>query len=90
MKGFEKKGVSTVYVKILQDTYNETRTSVKSAREKTEDFTVKIRVHRASALSPYLLSLVVDELTKTVRDEAPRYVMFADHVVLADDKINVF
>lgn len=54
-----------------------------------EDFTVKVGVHRESALSLYLFSLIMDELTESVQDKALRIMMFADDVVLADDNTNV-
>lgn len=48
--------------------YNEARTSVKSICREMKDFMVKVGVHWGSALSPYLFSLVMDELTKCVED----------------------
>lgn len=68
--------------------YDEARRSVKSVRGKMEDFTVKVSVYQGSALSQYLFSSVMDELTKNVHDEVPWCMLFADDVVLVDEKIN--
>lgn len=32
----------------------------------TDDFTIRVGVHQSSALSPYLISIVMDELPKVV------------------------
>lgn len=61
-----------VYLKLTQDMYDEAGMSAKSVCRETENFTVKVGVHRGLVLieSPYLFSLVMDELTKGVY-EAP-------------------
>lgn len=58
-----------VYVKIIGDIYNETKTSVKRVCNETEYFTMKAGVYQGQALSPYLFTFVMDELTKNVQDE---------------------
>lgn len=59
----------------------EAKTSVTSLFRKTEDFTVKIRVHQGSAFNSYLLSLIIDKLTISVRYDAPWCMVFARNVV---------
>lgn len=46
--------------------YEKARKRVKITCEKTEDFMMKVCDHQWSALSPYLFTLVMDELTKEV------------------------
>lgn len=47
---------------------------------------MKVGIYHGSALSPYLILMVMDELTKGVCDEVSRYTMFTDDVVLVDEK----
>jgi len=49
---------------VVENIYEGLIISVKSICEETEDFGVRVGVHQVSALSPYLLSVVMDELQK--------------------------
>lgn len=62
-----------MYVKIIQNVYNKVRTSIKSECRETKDFAVKggIRVHQRSTLSLYLFALFMDDLMKSIQNEAP-------------------
>ena len=48
-----EKGVSEMYVKIIQDMYNRVQTHVWCSVGETEKFLVKVGLHQGSALSPY-------------------------------------
>jgi len=43
-----------------------------------EDFNVGVVVHQGSALSHYLFSAVMDEVTKEIQGEVPWCMMFVD------------
>ena len=81
----KKKGVPRVYVKIIEEMYERASTRVRSVCGETEDFSVGVGVHQGSALSPYLFSLVMDEITKDIQGEVPWCMMFADDVVLVGE-----
>ena len=80
-----KKGVPRVYVKVIEEMYEGASTRVRSLCGETEDFSVRVGVHQGSALSPYLFSLILDEITKDIQGELPWCMMFADDVVLVGE-----
>ena len=51
----------------------------------TTDFSITIRLHQGSALSPFLFAIVMDEVTRTIQDEIPWCMLFADDIVLVDE-----
>jgi len=52
---------------------------------KKQDFRVRIGANQGSALSPYLFSVVMDEVTKKTQGEVPWCLMFADDIVLVGE-----
>jgi Reverse transcriptase (RNA-dependent DNA polymerase) len=48
-------------------------------------FSIKIGLHQGSALSPYIFTLVMDEITKDIQGDIPWCMLFANDVVLIDD-----
>lgn len=51
----------------------------------SSDFLITIGLHRGSSWSPYLFSLVMDELTKDIQHEVPWCISFDDDIVLIDE-----
>ena len=67
----EEKGVIPLYIRVIKDMYEGGRTSVRTPGGVTTDFFFSIGLHRGSALSSFLFTLVMDELTKEIQDELP-------------------
>lgn len=80
-----KKDVSRKYIDLIKDMYEGASTCVRTNVGKTEEFPITIGVHQGSALSPFLFAIVMDELTKSIQDDVPRCMMFADDIVLVDE-----
>jgi len=51
----------------------------------TDDFFIDIGLHQGSVLSPFLFTIIMDELTIWTQDEIPWCMSFADDIVLIDE-----
>jgi Reverse transcriptase (RNA-dependent DNA polymerase) len=50
-------------------------------------FPIKIGLHQGSTLSPYIFTLVMDEITNDIQEDILWCILFADDVKLIDDSI---
>ena len=80
-----EKGTPEIYVRLIKDMYERAATQVRTSEGMTDMFEVRVGLHQGSSLSPYLFNVVMDVITKDVREEAPWTMMFADDVVLCDE-----
>jgi hypothetical protein len=56
----------------------------------SDTFTIKVGLYQESVLSPYIFTLVMDEITKDIQGYIPWCMLFVDDVVLIDEsKIGV-
>ncbi|KAK3541095.1 hypothetical protein QTP86_013354 [Hemibagrus guttatus] len=55
-----KAGVAEMYVRVVQDMYEKSRTVVRCAVGQTEEFKVEVGLHQGSALSPFQFAIVMD------------------------------
>jgi hypothetical protein len=81
----QKHKVSTKYIILIKDMYDNVVTSVRTSDGDTNDFSINIGLHQGSTLSPYLFVLVMDEVTRDIQDGIPWCILFADDVVLVDE-----
>jgi len=65
--------------------YEGVRTKVRTVLGDTVDFPIDIGLHQRSALSPFLFTTVMDELTRDIQDEIPWCMLFEDDIVLIDE-----
>ena len=65
--------------------YTNIETSVKVEYTRSESFDVKVGVHQGSILSPLLFALVMDEVTKDIREGVVKEMLYADDIVLVGD-----
>ncbi|KAK3524681.1 hypothetical protein QTP86_000649, partial [Hemibagrus guttatus] len=55
-----KSGVAEKYVRVVQDMYERSRTVVRCVVGQTEEFKVEMGLHQGSALSPFLVAIVME------------------------------
>ena len=55
-----------MYIRVIKDMYEGGRTNVRMPGGVTNDFDVSMSLHQGSALSPFLFTLVIGELTKGI------------------------
>jgi hypothetical protein len=63
----QKYKVSTKYITLIKDMYDNIVTSVRTSDRDTNDFPINIGLHQGSALSLYLFALVMDEVTRDIQ-----------------------
>jgi Reverse transcriptase (RNA-dependent DNA polymerase) len=86
----KKKRVPTKYVTLIKDMYTNVVTCVRACDGESDAFPIKIGLHQGSIFSPYIFTLVMDEITKDIQGDSPWCMPFADDVVLIDEsKIGV-
>ena len=79
-----KRNIPKVYIRLVQDMYQDATTCVQSKRGIYEHFEVGIGLHQGSALSPFLFMMVVDTISRGVRSELPRELLYADDLAIID------
>ena len=52
------------YAKVLQDKYKDSEAQIRIPAGRNESFKVTVGVHQASALSPFIFTIVMDTLTQ--------------------------
>jgi hypothetical protein len=77
--------VSSKYITLIKDMYDNVVTSVRTSDEDTNDFPINIGLYQGSTLSPYLFALVMDEVTRDIQGSIPWCMLFTDDVVLVDE-----
>ena len=62
----EEKRVSPAYIRVIKDMYEGGRTHVRTPGGVSNDFAISMGLHQRSALSPFLFTLDLDELTRGI------------------------
>jgi Reverse transcriptase (RNA-dependent DNA polymerase) len=61
--------VPTKYVILIKDMYTNAVTCVRACDGESDTFSIKIGLHQGSALSPYIFTLVMDEITNDIQED---------------------
>jgi hypothetical protein len=67
----QKHKVSTKYITLIKDMYDNVVTSVRTSDGDTNDFPINIGLYQGSSLGPYLFALVMDEVTRDIQGDIP-------------------
>ena len=78
----KKKAVPLKYVSIIREMYEGVVTNVRICGGLTDEFSITIGVHQGSVLSHFLFAIVMDEITKSIHEDIPWCMLFADDIVL--------
>jgi hypothetical protein len=81
----QKHKVSSKYITLIKDMYDNVVTSVRTSNVDTNDFSINIGLYQWSGLSPYLFALVMDKVTRDIQGGIPWCMLFTDDVVLVDE-----
>ena len=81
-----RKGVPEKLVRLIQETYRNTKTAVRTETNNSREFNISVGLHQGSALSPLLFAIIVDELTLELRGEEMWELLFADDLVVMNIK----
>nr|GEW25876.1 glyoxalase I, glyoxalase/bleomycin resistance protein/dihydroxybiphenyl dioxygenase [Tanacetum cinerariifolium] len=73
------------YLRDIRDMYDGVETHVRSIVGITEFFILEVGLYQASAISPYLFVLILDELLRGIQENIPWSMVFADDIVLVSE-----
>ena len=76
--------VSPLYIRLIKDMYMGGKMNFRTPGGVTNDLFIGTGLHQGSALSPFLFTLVLDELTKGIQDGLPWCMLFTDNIFLID------
>jgi hypothetical protein len=79
----QKHKVSSKYITLIKDMYDNVVASVRTSDGDTNDFLINIGLHQG--LSPYLFALLMDQVTRDIQGGIPCCMLFVDDVVLVDE-----
>ncbi|GKC34957.1 retrovirus-related pol polyprotein LINE-1 [Tanacetum coccineum] len=75
------KGTSKRYTRVIKDMYKGVKSGIRTTVGNTEFFPVEVGLHQRSTISPYLFTLILDEISRGIQN-IPWCMIFADDIVL--------
>nr|GEY38711.1 uncharacterized protein [Tanacetum cinerariifolium] len=75
------------YSRIIKDMYEGAKTRVRTIVGNTEFFPMEVGLHQGSTISPYLFTLILDELSRGIQKSIPWCMIFSDDIVLIVESV---
>ena len=72
-------------IKLVMMLYADSKSSFRAAEGLSKELSINVGMHQGTALSPFLLILVIDEATKKCRGDENWELIYADDLVLTAD-----
>ena len=82
-----KKGIPEALVRSVMSLYEGAKTRVRVDSELSEEFEVKVEMHRGTVLSTFLFVFIVDVVTEFAREGALSELVYANDLVLMTETI---
>jgi len=80
-KCLEKKEMLTAYMRAIKNMYKSVRISARTLGGDTNDSSIDIRLHQGAALSSFLFTIIMNELTEGTQDELLWCILFANNII---------
>ncbi|GJY11783.1 retrovirus-related pol polyprotein LINE-1 [Tanacetum coccineum] len=81
------KGTPRRYLRFIRDMYEGTKTRVRTTIGNKKFFLVEVGLHQGSAISPYLFTLILDELSRGIQENIPWCMIFADDIIFIVESV---
>ena len=82
-----KRGIPKAMVRPVMSLYEGAKTSVKVGLELSEEFKVKVDVHRGSVLSRLIFAIMVDVIMESVRMGLMSEMLYMDNLVFTSETV---
>ncbi|GJV97159.1 retrovirus-related pol polyprotein LINE-1 [Tanacetum coccineum] len=76
------KGTPRRYLKVIQDMYEGVKTRVRTTVGNIDFFPMEVGLHQGSAISPYPFTLILDEISRGIKENIPWCMIFANDIML--------
>ena len=78
----KNRGISRRYIEVIQDMYDRVSTNIHTPMGMTKSFPIKVGLHQGSALSPFIFTVILEEISKSIWETVPWCMLFTDDIVL--------
>ena len=63
--GLKARGISSVYIEAIRNMYDRVSTNIQTLVGITKPFPIKVGLHQGSTLSPFVFTVIMEEISKS-------------------------